>query len=283
MENREVLDAKSMLVVKENELIQRASYNLTMEEQKMLCYVISKIKPTDKEFEQYTISASDFAEICGISKTNVYRDFRQMIDNFDNKSQWVQMDGKQFKFRVFSEAEYNEKQGSITVMLNSHLKRYLLEIGKHGQYTKYELWNILSLKSKYSIRLYELFRSYSYQQEKEFDIDNLKSLLCAEQYKSFGNLKQRVLDNAINEINIFTDLRVTYETKKAGKGGKVSKIIFKIHKKKIDDKLTAYYETVDRVNKKGKQVKGQISIFDYDMEKEMKHDNQITITGATQK
>ena len=279
MESREVLDAKSMLVVKENELIQRASYNLTMEEQKMLCYVISKIKPTDKEFERYTISASDFAEVCGINKANVYRDFKKMIESFDSKSQWIKIGDDNVLFRTFTEAEYNEKKGSLTVLLNSRLKKYLLDIGKHGQYTKYELWNILSLKSKYSIRLYELFRSYSYQQEKEFDIDDLKSLLCAEQYKSFGNLKQRVLDNAINEINIFTDLKVTYETKKAGKGGKVSRIIFKIHKKKIDDKLTAYYETVDRVNKKGKQVKGQISMFDYDMENEMKHNKSITITG----
>ncbi len=273
------MDAKSMLVVKENELIQRASYNLTMEEQKMLCYVISKIKPTDKEFERYTISALDFAEVCGINKANVYRDFKKMVDSFDTKSQWIKIGDDNIKFRTFSEAEYNEKNGSITLLLNSRLKKYLLDIGKQGQYTKYELWNILSLKSKYSIRLYELFRSYSYQQEKEFDIDDLKSLLCAENYKVFADFKRYVLDKGIQEINIFTDLKVTYETKKAGKEHKVQKIIFKIHKKKIDDRLTAYYETVDRVNKKGKQVKGQISIFDYDMEKEMKYDNQITITG----
>lgn len=279
MESKDVLKAKSMLVVKQNELIQRASYHLTAEEQKLLCYVISKIKPTDKVFEQYTISALDFAEICGINKANVYRDFKKMVDNFDSKGQWVTVENTSFKLRVFSEAEYNEKQGSITVMLNSHLKKYLLDLVGKGQYTTYELWNILSLKSKYSIRLYELFRSYEYQHEQEFDIDDLKSLLCAEQYKSFGNLKQRVLDGAINEINIFTDLKITYDTKKAGKGGRVSKITFYIHKKKLDDKLNAYYETVERVNKRNGQVKGQISIFDYDMEKEMQHNNNpITIT-----
>lgn len=267
MNDREVFNSQSMFVVKKNELIQRASYHLTAEEQKFLCYVISKIKPTDKVFEQYTISVTDFAEICGISKKNAYRDLQKMADSFDNKSQWITLDDSTtFKFRVFSEIEYNEKKGSITVMLNSHLKQYLLDIGRAGQYTKYELWNILSLKGKYSIRLYELFRSYSYQQEKEFDIEDLKSLLCAEQYKSFGNLKQRVLDVAINEINIFTDLDVTYKTKKAGRGGKVSRITFYIRKKKLDDKMTAYYETVDKINKQNRQIKGQISIFDYDME-----------------
>ncbi len=278
MDTKEVLSAKSMLVVKENELIQRASYHLTMEEQKLLCYVISKIKPTDKVFEQYTISALDFAEVVGIDKRHAYRDFKKMVDSFDEKKQWIKVGDNNINFRVFSEAEYNEKQGSITVLLNSHLKKYLLDINRQSQYTKYELWNILSLKSKYSIRLYELFRSYSYQTEKEFDIDDLKSLLCAEQYNNFNDLKKRVIDKGINEINIYTDLKVSYDTKKAGKGGRVSRIIFKIHKKKIDDKLVAYYETVDRVNKKGKQVKGQISIFDYDMEKEIaNYDNEIKI------
>ncbi len=283
MESKEILSVKSMLVVKENELIQRASYHMSMEEQKLLCYVISKIKPTDKVFEQYTISALDFAEIVGIDKRHVYRDFKKMIDSFDSKAQWIKIDDTEFKFRVFSEAEYNEKKGSITVMLNSHLKKYLLDIGKQGQYTKYELWNILSLKSKYSIRLYELFRSYSYQHEKEFEIDELKSLLCAEQYKNFNDFKKRVIDKGINEINIFTDLKVTYQTKKSGKGGRVSKIVFYIHKKKIDEKFAAYNESVERVNQRNKQVKGQISIFDYDMEQEITHNDQpITITGATQ-
>lgn len=68
VEKRDVNDARSMLVVKENELVQRASYNLTLEEQKLLCYVISKIKPGDKEFQRYIISAVDFAEVCGTDK-----------------------------------------------------------------------------------------------------------------------------------------------------------------------------------------------------------------------
>ena len=53
--------------------------------------------------------------------------------------------------------------------------------------------------------------------------------------------------------------------------------------KKIDEKFAAYNESVERVNQRNKQVKGQISIFDYDMEQEITHNDQpITITGATQ-
>ena len=103
--------------------------------------------------------------------------------------------------------------------------------------------------------------------------------MCAENYKVFADFKRYVLDKGINEINIFTDLKVSYKPIKTGKEHKTTEVVFYIHKKKLDDKMTAYYETVERVNKRNGQVKGQISIFDYDMEKEMQHNNNpITIT-----
>lgn len=285
VENKDIRDARSLLVVKENELIQCASYNLTMEEMKFLCFVISKIKPTDKELQKYTISGSDFAEVCGLDKRNVYRDFKKMAESFDSKTvRCIKFKDEIYPtFRVFSESSYNTSLGTITVMLHSALKKYLLEIGAESKYTKYELWNIINLKSKYSIRLYELFKSYSYQCEKEFKIDEIKMLLDAEKYKSFGNLKQRVLDGAIKEINILTDLAASYEAKKSGRGGKVTSIVFKIKKKKLDDKMVAYYENIDMINTKNKQCKGQMSMFDPEIEDKKDYSQEVPVIPSKNK
>lgn len=273
--------AHDMCVIKENDLIQCASYDLTTIEQKMFCYVISKIKPTDKEFQRYEISALEFAEICGINKKNVYREFKKMASDFNTKARWIKIGNSEILFSPFSEAECNQKKGSISVILNSRLKKYLIDIGGiHGQYTKYELWNILSLKTKHSIRLYELFKSYSYQFEKDFDIDELKGLLCVENYKNYSELNRCVLTKAVKEINLCTDLEVSYTAKKEGKEHKVKKITFKIQKKEIDEKITAFCESIDRINKKKKQVKGQVSIFDYEMEKEIKCAEEVKVTPA---
>ncbi len=270
MEKQELKSARQTYVAKDNELIQTASYRLTAEEQKLLCYVISKIKPSDKPFQKYTVSALDFAEVCGIDKRNVYRDFKNIVDNLDEKSRWIQIGDDTTKFSVFNEPTYNEKQGSISVYLNSRLHKHLLNLVEMGgNYTQYELWNVLSLKSKYSIRLYELFRSYSYQSKKEFDLDKLRGLLCVENYGVYGDFKRRILDKAIDEINKFTDLNVSFEPVRAGKEHRVVTIIFYIAKKEKNEKMSAYWQTVNRLNKKNKQVQGQISIFDYDMEKEI--------------
>ncbi len=43
-------DQRSYLVVKDNALIQKAKYNLTANEQKLVNYVITMIKPGEEEF-----------------------------------------------------------------------------------------------------------------------------------------------------------------------------------------------------------------------------------------
>lgn len=279
MEKTELKTARKNQVVKDNELIQTASYMLTAEEQKLLCYVISKIKPTDREFTRYTISALDFAEVCGIDKRHVYRDFKKMADGLDEKRRWIKIGDDNVKFGVFSETEYNERRGSITVVLNSRLQKHLLGLIDTGaHYTQYELWNVLSLKSKYSVRLYELFRSYSYQHKKEFGIDELRALLCVENYSMFGDFKRRVLDKAIAEINKYTDLKVSFEPVSVGREHRVVGVIFYISKKELNEKMGAYWETVNRINAKNKQIPGQRSIFDDDMEYAITHSQQIKIT-----
>lgn len=256
----EIIHRRENLVVKDNLLIQKTKFNLTATEQKLICYVISLIKPTDKVLDKYTISINDFAQLCGINPKNVYKEFRKMIDDLDEKTAWLTMGDKTFKFRWFSEAEYVEKQGKVRLMLNSNMKQYLIDLSH--SFTQYELYNILALKSKYSIRLYELFKSYSYQHTKDFDIDELKEILGAENYKVNQDFKRRVLDKAIEEINTYSDLNVEYVAKAEGKQHRISKIIFIITRKKTYEGYIAYQKTIDEINRKNKQVKGQISMFD---------------------
>lgn len=253
----ELREKRGHLVVKDNELIQKAQFCLTAEQQKLVCYAVSLIKPTDEVFCHYEIKATDFAELCGISQKHIYTDFKKMVDELDQKAVWIQMGDKTFKFRWFSEAEYIEKKGIIKVMLNSNIKQYLLQL--KSNFTQYELWNILALKSKWSIRLYELFKSYEYQHRKTFEFEELKELLGSS-YNLFGDFKRRILDKAKEEINLYSDINVEYEVLTIGKGHKVKDITFIITKKDNFDGYLAYRNTIEQINKrnKNKQIKGQM-------------------------
>ena len=45
------------------------------------------------------------------------------------------------------------------------------------------------MKSAFSVRIYEIMRSYVYQKDVTFEINKLKSLLAVENVKSYNNFK----------------------------------------------------------------------------------------------
>ena len=81
MDHRELFDQRNHIVVKDNDLV-RARYNLTVNQQKIIAYIISLIKPEDKEMKMYEISISDYCELCGIEKDYFYQDIKDVIKRF---------------------------------------------------------------------------------------------------------------------------------------------------------------------------------------------------------
>jgi plasmid replication initiation protein len=142
-------------------------------------------------------------------------------------------------------------------MLNSNIKQYLIDLSRN--FTKYELYNILALKSKYSIRLYELFKSYAFQRVKEIELEELKELLGAVNYE-YRDFKRRIMDKTCEEINYYTDINVSYEA--ITKGRKVVAIVFYIAPKERLEGYAAYWNTIEEINKRNSIPKGQMSIYD---------------------
>ena len=66
LEQRE--NARLQKVVKSNALIQRARYDLSIQQYKILTYVISRIKPEDKEFYIQQFTLKELCEVCGLSQ-----------------------------------------------------------------------------------------------------------------------------------------------------------------------------------------------------------------------
>lgn len=77
-------------------------------------------------------------------------------------------------------------------------------------------------------KAFELLKSYSGFNYKNFDIDDLKIRLGAP-YKNFFDMRRKVLDVAVKEINLYTDIEVTWQPIK--KGRKVVKVQFDIKKR----------------------------------------------------
>lgn len=210
-------------VSKANELIQRSRFSLSLQQQKVVLYLISQIEQNDDDFKLYDFSIQDFCRICGIDCENGknYSNLKRTLkDIADTKSVWIKLDdGRETIVRWVEKPYIDYQSGIIQIKLDNDMKPFLLQLKE--KYTKYELIYILRFKSKYSIRLYELVKSIHYHEletyQKIFEVKELKRILDAENYTETRDFKRKALFPAIQEINRFSDKNVEFEEVKKGR------------------------------------------------------------------
>lgn len=238
---------RNHLVVKHNSLIQKTRYSLTTQQQKVLLYTISKIQPGDDDFKEYVFDLKDLCVLFGIdSHGNTYENFRDSIKRLSDASFWLlDKEKNSVLVRWFSKVRINDANTKVNIQFDADLKPYLLELA--GQFTSYELANTLLMKSRYSIRIYEILKSYEAVGMYKTDIETLKVLLdCSGDYKVFYDFRKRVLDVAINEINEYSDLQIEMTPLRTNRA--FTHLMFMIEKKDADRRVITMLKNSARIN-----------------------------------
>ena len=238
MENKDNIN----LVYKSNELIQKFKNTFSLQEMKIINFIISRIKSPkyDSDFNVIKVHIKELANEIGYESVNgkAYKDIKKALSLLSKQQsdfiEIVTKDGRveETIVRWLEKPRVDKATGMVTLKLDDDLKPYLLNLKKN--YTKFEWLYTKAMQSKYSVKLYELLKSWEKTRQgvKEFNLDDLKNYIDApDSYKNFNTFKKRVLDIALEEINEITDLLVSYETKKKGK--KVIGLIFHISKKEV--------------------------------------------------
>ena len=215
---------RNKTVRKSNELIQKSRFNLTLQQQKIILFLISQISPYDDDFKTYHFNIIEFCNICGIDIKGgkSYEELKENIKTIADKSMWITMPdnkNKEILFRWIEEPVIEKYSGVIELKLNRALKPYLIQLREN--FTQYDIVFTLLFKSKYSIRLYELIKSIHFNESekytKDFTLNELKSLIGAETYKTYQDFKRFALNPAIEEINKTSDKIITYTPIKKGR------------------------------------------------------------------
>ena len=247
---KEIQKERNYQVVKHNALIQNARHKLSTQEQKILFYLITKIKPEHSDFKEYEFKIKRFCEVCGINDRSGrnYDMLKTTVLDLINKSFWFEVgeddiDGECISLSWIRKAKVSPKKGIIKLKLDEDMKPYLLDLKKN--FTAYDLYYILAMKSKYSIRLYELLKSYEYRGNYTFDLEEFKKLLDAEKYGNYSNFVKFALDIAIREINNLSDICVTYKGIKEGR--KYNKVEFTIQLKKDILECAETYKKIEKI------------------------------------
>lgn len=248
--------AREMSVVKRDDMVQKGRHQLSVREQRCVLYAISKIRPTDEVFQEYTFSLSDFYALCGLVDES-YNELKSILKGLSDRSWWAEIDdkGTESVVRWFTTVRTNKRSGKVTIKFHEDMMPFLLQLTKQNAfYTSYNLQYVLPMSSQYSPRLYELLKSYQKNnREWFFDVEVLKRLLDCENYARWPDFRRFALEPAVEEINRYTDINIAWDTQKEGR--RITRVIFYMAEKSDDDLLDAKRAIQEKLD-------GQLSIQD---------------------
>lgn len=221
MNKIDVIESKNNIIKKHNELVQNARYNLSELGIKVVSCLISMIKVDDKEFQQYLVSINDFKELINSTSKNTYEYSHSLIKEL--MSNPIKINDEQFNW--VSYGKYEKGSNHITFEIHRNLKPYLLELKQN--FIQYNIQDILSLKSSYVIRFYELlvsewkqYRNYNQNAKNytfEIEIDYIRKLFeIPESYKN-NDIKRHIFDKAQEQFKAKTSIKFEYKEQKLGR------------------------------------------------------------------
>lgn len=198
-------------IVKSNSLIE-AKCKLTLQESRVLLWLLSQIKSDDENFKSYKLNVKDFAQITDLDNNNQYAQLQKITKNLTKKSIEIYEPEKETLLQAswLSAAFYELKKGYVILEFSPYLKPYLLKIKQH--FTKIETADLLKLKSIYSIRIFELLKQYENIGTRKITVDELRSYcgIVAHQYRNYNAIKLYIIERSKKEINAKTDYCINY-------------------------------------------------------------------------
>ena len=225
-------------IVKHNAAI-KAAYRLTLDEQRLMMLCITKVRRDSKNPRRFTIRHDEYCE--EFKTSYAYRNMRDAAMRLQQriiKIGETVIDGKKYEggaINVLSRQMWQEHEGEIMLDFSEFFMPYLESL--HRDFTRFGLKDIASMKSIYSIRIYELVKM-AYEQQKSnrdqaitIEVSEIRRMFELEgKYKAHKDFKKYVVDKAVAEINAYSPLLIEYEQIK--KGRRIHALKFNIKRKK---------------------------------------------------
>ncbi|MDM8313572.1 MAG: replication initiation protein [Actinomyces sp.] len=223
---------KNYLVTKSNYFIMNSSYDLSLEEQKLILTLASMVQPEDEEFKPYIFKISDFMELLGVENQAKYTEIPKITKELMKKVFEIEEGNRLIQTAWLSGAIYEKGTGYVTLKFNPDLKPYMLKL--NTMFTQYKLANILSMKSKYSPRIYEILKCNEFKRQGyiEIEVEELRKLLKADNiYPLYADFKRKIIFQTQKELKKISDISFDFEEIKTGR--KVTALRFYIHQNRI--------------------------------------------------
>jgi plasmid replication initiation protein len=243
------------LIRKSNDLVE-ARYKFDIWETRVFTKLLTIIRPDDIDFQPFRIYLRDVIDDFKLHKDKAsYQLLREATDNLLQKVFYVPYEvenairERKYPIIIMSDTMKEAKdEGArvkneyVEVCIHPEMKPLLLQLKE--KFTSYDIENITSLKSNYTLRIYEHLKQYERIGRRQLDIEYLKRIFeITTEYPLFANFYQKVIEPAFHDINHFTDLTIT-KIGKLKRSRKVESLLFEFHRKAPKDMVKAGQPTV---------------------------------------
>jgi len=196
----------------------QASYKLSLNEQRLVLACVAQLDsrkalPKDNLF---TLTAADFAETYGIPVDQAYEALNEASHSLYERDIKV-FDGKvKERFRWVYHVKYYQGESKVCLGFSQTIMPYLTLLNK--QFTSYQMASVAKLRSIYSIRLYEFLIQYRSTGKLIIGLSDFKQRLELDgQYARFSNIKMRILNPAVKELQEKSHLIIDWRAIKKGR------------------------------------------------------------------
>ena len=224
------------LEVRQHNALTNARYDYTELQQDLLFFIISKLKPDNRE--GYALSIMELSKLTGKKYNAAY--LHKATADMGSRVLEVLTEKSYEQIWMFQRVKYHLGQGIIEFDFTKHILPYLFDL--KNNFTSFELAAALRLTSKYAKRIYPLCSQWKDLGEtKKYDLQDLKKMLGLlddkgnEKMKQLIDLRTNVLDVAMKQINEHTELHVSYKLEKVGRSFK--NIIFTVKSQALADPI----------------------------------------------
>lgn len=252
-EELKMINDENHEIIKDNQLIQKSSFDFTELELKSLNYTLSKLRPdrtyTENDWIEYPLK--DLTKMLNLKNgTASIELIKDSLHNLRTKGKWVKIESekKEIDLSFFQNCEIEniDNKNIVRIRLMKPILEYLQNLKKY--FTPQYLVYTMRLKGKYAIRLYELCKSYQNNYIKELDIngfnfyiEKIKKLWCLPDIYRTNDIK-RILEKSIKEINKKTDIQISiYDNYKIG-----TKINYYILKIELNNNFNKVYKDIEK-------------------------------------
>jgi plasmid replication initiation protein len=252
--NQKNEDTSSSIVIFQHNNLIEARYSLTLQEKRLILWLISKIQPDEEDFKKHELAVQEFMNLLELTGKANYKELQKVTLGLMKKVLVIKRPDERTLTQVnwINYAHYEEGTGRIQLAFSDAMKPFLLHL--KSQFTAIEVTDLMQFKSIHAIRIYELLKQYEDIGERTLTIDEIKECCGVKgKLKQYIEFEKYLLLIAQREINEKSDIHFEFERIKPSR--KIEGIKFIISKNKA-------YEIRNNPTKETQEVKRKPAVID---------------------